>query len=72
MPISSTSNTFRLFINSTFSEFVAEREALQRRVLRVGRTTGRGKKSTSNRPRLPMKDIWLYPLQRDFAAVLSR
>jgi hypothetical protein len=32
----------------------------------VGRTTGRGKKSTSNRPTLPVKDIWLYPLQRDF------
>jgi hypothetical protein len=39
---------------------------------RVGRTTGRGKKSTSNRPTLPVKDIWLYPLQRDFAAVLRR
>jgi WD40 repeat protein len=32
MPISSTSNTFRLFISSTFSDFVAEREALQKRV----------------------------------------
>jgi hypothetical protein len=38
----------------------------------VGRTTGRGKKSTSSRPTLPKKDIWLYPLQRDFAAVLTR
>jgi len=38
----------------------------------VGRTTGRGKKSTSSRPTLPKKDIWLYSLQRDFAAVLTR
>ncbi|BAU57422.1 hypothetical protein HH1059_07310 [Halorhodospira halochloris] len=33
----------------------------------VGRTTGRGKKSTSHKQRLPTKDIWLYPLRRDFA-----
>ena len=33
----------------------------------VGRTTGRGKKSTSHEQRLPTKDIWLYPLRRDFA-----
>jgi hypothetical protein len=38
----------------------------------VGRTTGRSKKSLSNRPTLAQKDIWLYPLQRDFAAVLAR
>lgn len=39
---------------------------------RVGRTTGRGKKSTSHQPQLPAKDIWLYPLQRNFAQVLTR
>lgn len=33
----------------------------------VGRTTGRGKKSTSHAQTLPTKDIWLYPLRRDFA-----
>ena len=38
----------------------------------VGRTTGRGKKSTSHRQQLPVKDIWLYPLRRDFAALLRR
>jgi hypothetical protein len=32
MPTLSTSNTFRLFISSTFSDFVAEREALQKQV----------------------------------------
>ena len=35
-------------------------------------TTGRGKKSTSHRQQLPVKDIWLYPLRRDFAALLRR
>ncbi len=32
----------------------------------VGRTVGRGKKSTSHLQVLPTKDIWLYPLRRDF------
>ena len=40
--------------------------------IRVGRTTGRGKLSTSHHATLPVKDIWLYPLRRDFAAVLKR
>jgi len=38
----------------------------------VGRTTGRGKKSAVHHQIIPIKDIWLYPLQRDFAAVLCR
>ena len=38
----------------------------------VGRTTGRGKKSTTHRPVLPTKDIWLYPLQRNFVDILTR
>lgn len=38
----------------------------------VGRTTGRGKKSTSHAQQLPAKDIWLYPLRRDFAKLLRR
>ena len=37
----------------------------------VGRTVGRGKKSTDHQQVLPTKDIWLYPLRRDFAAVLQ-
>jgi hypothetical protein len=32
MPAIKTANTFRLFISSTFSDFAAEREALQQRV----------------------------------------
>ena len=38
----------------------------------VWRTTGRGKKSAVHHQIIPIKDIWLYPLQRDFAAVLCR
>lgn len=38
---------------------------------RVGRTTGRGKMSTTHAPQLPAKDIWLYPLQRNFATILT-
>ena len=36
----------------------------------VGRTAGRGKKSKSNKPLIPVKDIWLYPLRRDWQGVL--
>lgn len=37
----------------------------------VGRTKGRGKKDVHNHEgKLPLKDIWLYPLQKDFRAVL--
>ena len=36
----------------------------------VGRTAGRGKKSKSNKPLIPIKDIWLYPLCRDWQGVL--
>ena len=36
----------------------------------VGRTVGRGKKNRTNRQTLPTKDIWLYPLRRDFNRIL--
>jgi hypothetical protein len=39
---------------------------------RVGKTTGRGKKSLSHHQALPVKDIWLYPLRPDFATILRR
>jgi hypothetical protein len=38
----------------------------------VGQTTGRGKKSTVHHQIIPIKDIWLYPLRKDFASVLCR
>ncbi len=38
----------------------------------VGQTLGRGKKSTVHQQIVPIKDAWLYPLRRDFAACLTR
>jgi len=36
----------------------------------VGQTQGRGKKHRYKTPGVPVKDIWLYPLRRDFRRVL--
>ncbi len=36
----------------------------------VGRTVGRGKKSRTHKKILPIKDIWLYPLRRDYPRIL--
>ncbi len=38
----------------------------------VGKTTGRGKKCPTYKQIIPIKDIWLYPLRRNFARVLCR
>lgn len=38
----------------------------------VGRTTGRGKKSTSHKSLIPAKDIWLYPLRKNYATILCK
>lgn len=38
----------------------------------VGQTTGRGKKSRVHHQIIPIKDIWLYPLRKDFADALCR
>ena len=38
----------------------------------VGQTAGRGKKSAVHHQIIPIKDIWLYPLRKDFASVLCR
>jgi hypothetical protein len=38
----------------------------------VGQTVGRGKKSTVHAQTIPIKDIWLYPLRKDFRSVLGR
>lgn len=38
----------------------------------VGRTAGRGKKSTSHKVLIPAKDIWLYPLRKNFSALLCK
>jgi hypothetical protein len=38
----------------------------------VGQTVGRGKKCPVHQQIVPIKDIWLYPLRKDFARVLCR
>ena len=38
----------------------------------VGKTVGRGKKCAVHQQIIPVKDIWLYPLRKDFGAALCR
>ena len=38
--------------------------------INVGKTVGRGKKSRVHEQIIPIKDIWLYPLRKNFRAVL--
>jgi hypothetical protein len=40
--------------------------------INVGKTAGRGKKCHTHKQIIPVKDIWLYPLCRNFRAVLGR
>ena len=40
--------------------------------INIGQTTGRGKKSISHLQLIPVKDIWMYPLRKNFTAVLCR
>lgn len=39
--------------------------------VRVGQTTGRGKLDVTHQHALPVKDIWLYPLNRAFRQLLT-
>lgn len=65
---------FRPVLLETFVEFERHKGTCYKAAnwIHVGRTAGRGKKSSSNRPLIPVKDIWLYPLRRDFATILRR
>ena len=40
--------------------------------IHVGQTVGRGKKSRVHQQIIPIKDIWLYPLRKDFRSVLAQ
>jgi hypothetical protein len=40
--------------------------------IHVGRTVGRGKKSRVHEQIIPIKDIWLYPLRKNFRSVLGQ
>jgi hypothetical protein len=38
----------------------------------LGQTTGRGKADLEHRPNRPLKEVWGYPLVRDFRDRLAR
>jgi hypothetical protein len=38
----------------------------------VGETKGRGKLGPAGKQSVPIKDMWLYPLTRDFRSTLTR
>ena len=38
--------------------------------IHVGQTVGRGKKALTHQQTLPIKDVWLYPLRRDYTKYL--
>lgn len=40
--------------------------------INVGKTAGRGKKCHTHKQIIPIKDIWLYPLRKNFRTVLSQ
>lgn len=63
---------FRPVLLETFVEFERHRGTCYKAAnwINVGQTTGRGKKSSSHRQLIPVKDIWLYPLRKNFATVL--
>ena len=63
---------FRPVLLETFVEFERHRGTCYKAAnwINVGRTTGRGKKSTSHKQLIPVKDIWLYPPHKNFASVL--
>ena len=65
---------FRPVLMETFVEFERHRGTCYKAAnwIKVGRTTGRGKKSSSHKQLIAVKDIWLYPLRKNFATVLRQ
>ena len=65
---------FRSVLLETFVEFERHKGTCYKAAnwIHLGRTTGPGKKSSSHLQLIPVKDIWLYPLCRDFATILRR
>lgn len=58
----------------TFVEFERHRGTCYKAAnwINVGRTSGRGKKSLSHKPLIPLKDVWLYPLHKRSLSALLR
>lgn len=65
---------FRPVLMETFVEFERHCGTCYKAAnwINIGRTAGRGKKSSSPKQLLPVKDIWLYPLHQKFANLLCR
>jgi len=65
---------FRPVLLETFVEFERHRGTCYKAAnwINIGRTAGRGKKSSSHKQLIPVKDIWLYPLHKKFATLLCR
>lgn len=40
--------------------------------IKVGQTKGRGKLDTENKAKVPIKDIWLFPLHKKYKTILCR
>lgn len=65
---------FRPVLLETFVEYERHRGTCYKAAnwINVGRTAGRGKKSISHKRLIPAKDIWLYPLRKNFGATLCQ
>jgi hypothetical protein len=65
---------YRPVLLETFVESVRHRGTCYKAAnwVHVGQTVGRGKKCPVHQQVVPIKDIWLYPLRKDFARVLCR
>lgn len=65
---------FRPVLMETLVEFERHRGTCYKAAnwINVGRTTGRGEKSSSHKQLIPVKGIWLYPLRKNFATVLCQ
>ena len=65
---------YRPVLLETFVESVRHRGTCYKAAnwVHVGQTVGRGKKCPVHQQIVPIKDIWLYPLRKDFANVLCR
>ena len=65
---------YRPVLLETFVESVRHRGTCYKAAnwVHVGQTVGRGKKCPVHQQIVPIKDIWLYPLRKDFASVLCQ
>lgn len=65
---------FRPVLLETFVEYERHKGTCYKAAnwVKVGRTAGRGKKSISHKRLIPAKDIWLYPLRKNFGAALCQ